>query len=406
MAAWDNFKQYFPLLQNSDIAYLDNAATAQRPASVIDAEAEFSRTFNANPLRGFYALSLEATKRYEEAREATRRFLNAKSTEEILFTKNATEALNLVAYSYALSHLKAGDEILVTIMEHHSNLLPWQMAARVIGARLRYLECAPDGSFSPETMDAAFSDKTRIFAVTHVSNVLGRENPVASLAARAHACGAVVVVDAAQSVPHKKVDVRALGADFLAFSAHKMYGPMGLGVLYGKKDLLEEMPPFLTGGEMISTVSRESAVFAELPYKFEAGTQNVAGAVGLHAAIDLIENIGFDTIEKREQELTAMAFEGLQRIPHVTVQGSKNPEEHCGILSFLIDGVHPHDVSSILDADGVCIRSGHHCAQPLLQFLGTTATCRASIAFYNTPDDIERFLESVKSVRRQMGYGK
>lgn len=406
MAAWDNFKQYFPLLQNSDIAYLDNAATSQRPASVIEAEASFSRASNANPLRGFYALSLEATERYEAAREAARRFLNAETTEEILFTKNATEALNLVAYSYALSHLHPGDEILVSIMEHHSNLLPWQMAARVTGARLRFLECATDGSFSPESLDSAFTDKTRLFAVTHVSNVLGRQNPVSSLAQRAHARGAVVVVDAAQSVPHMKVDVRALGADFLAFSAHKMFGPMGLGVLYGKKKLLEDMPPFLTGGEMISSVTREGAVFAELPYKFEAGTQNVAGACGLRAAIEFIENLGFDTIEKREQALTAMAFEGLQRIPHVRVQGSEDPGEHCGILSFLIEGVHPHDVSSILDADGVCIRSGHHCAQPLLQFLGTPATCRASIAFYNTPDDIERFLDSVKSVRRRMGYGE
>lgn len=401
-----NYKKYFPLLLENDIAYLDNAATSQRPDCVMQAENEFYTKYNANPLRGLYQLGIEATAHYEESRECVQKFIHAASSREIIFTKNASESINLVAYSYGLSHLHAGDEIVVSIMEHHSNLLPWQMVVKKIDATLRFLECEPDGTFSEEQFEAAFSSKTKLVAITHISNVLGRQNPIKEIVIRSKQSGAIVVLDAAQSIPHTPIDVQKLGVDFLVFSAHKMYGPMGLGVLYGREALLEEMPPFLSGGEMIQSVTREGAVYAELPHKFEAGTVNAAGAWGLQAAISFMQKIGYRTIEKREKILTARAMEGLQKLPFIQIQGSPNPEEHCGIISFLVDGVHPHDVSSILDADGVAVRSGHHCAQPLLQHLGVSSTTRASIAFYNTKADIDRFLESVKTIRRRMGYGE
>lgn len=401
-----NYKQDFPLLQEQSIAYLDNAATTQRPSVVLEAEQQFYTQYNANPLRGFYDLGIQATQCYADSRDCVRDFIHAASSEEIIFTKNATEALNLVAYSYGLTHLKPGDELVVSIMEHHSNLLPWQMVAHQTGATLRYLECEPDGTISDACMQAAFSNRTKMVCITHVSNVLGRVNPIDQIVERAKKTHAVVVLDGAQSVPHMPVDVQKLGVDFMAFSAHKIYGPMGVGVLYGRRELLEDMPPFLTGGEMIQSVTREGAIYAELPHKFEAGTVNAAGTYGLQAAIQYVQSIGFSYIEAQEQRLTARAMEGLLRIPHVHVQGSANPEEHCGIVSFTIDGVHPHDVSSILDADGIAVRSGHHCAQPLLTFLGVQATTRASIAFYNTEDDIDRFLDSVQSVRGRMGYGE
>ena len=401
-----NFKADFPLLRENTVSYLDNAATSQRPDCVIKAEAEFYQKYNANPLRGLYDLGIKATECYEKARDSVCGFLHAASSKEIIFTKNASEALNLVAYSYGLSHLHSGDELIVSIMEHHSNLLPWQMVARQTGASLCYLECEPDGSLPTKRLDAVFSPRTKLVAITQVSNVLGRKNPISEIVERARESGAVVVLDGAQSVPHMPVDVQKLGVDFLAFSAHKMYGPMGIGVLYGREALLEEMPPFLSGGEMIQSVNRKGAVYAELPHKFEAGTVNAAGAWGLCNAIDYIQKIGFGVIEKRELELTALAIEGLQKLPYVQIQGSKKPEEHCGIVSFLVDGVHPHDVSSILDADGVAVRSGHHCAQPLLAYLGTPATTRASMAFYNTKSDVERFLDSIKTIRRRMGYGE
>ena len=395
----------FPLLAENPVIYLDNAATTQRPACVIAAEAEFYQKYNANPLRGLYDLGMAATDRYEEAREAVRDFIHAPTEASVIFTRNSTESLNLVAYSYGLSHLKPGDEILVSIAEHHSNFLPWQMVARQTGATLRYLECDPDGGFSKERLDEGFSDRTRLVAVTHISNVTGRESPVAEIVARAHHAGAVVVLDAAQSAPHRQIDVQKLDVDFLVFSGHKLLGPMGIGVLYGREELLAEMPPFLTGGEMIDSVTREGAVWAELPHKFEAGTVNAAGAWGLHAAIGYILDLGYDEIQRREAALTKQAFDGLRAIPHVTIQGSNRAEEHCGILSFTLDGVHPHDVSSILDADGIAVRSGHHCAQPLLKHLGVTSTTRASLAFYNTAEEVEAFLESVASIRERMGYG-
>jgi cysteine desulfurase/selenocysteine lyase len=401
-----DYRKDFPLLQTNRTIYIDNAATAQKPAVVIEAEKQFYEEGNANPLRGFYPLSLRATEVYENARVTVRDFIHADSEKEIIFTRNTTEGLNLVAYSYACHHLKPGDEIAVTIMEHHSNLLPWQMAAQVTGATLRYLECEPDGTLTDETLEIGINEHTRLLAVGHVSNVLGCVNPVRKMADRAHAFGAVVVVDAAQSAPHMPIDVHELQADFLAFSGHKLMAPMGIGVLYGKEALLEEMPPFMTGGEMISSVSREGAVFAELPHKFEAGTVNAAGAAGLAAAIHYIEEVGFETIEARELQLTRRAMEGLAKIPHVHVIGSEKPENHTGIVAFTIEQVHPHDVSEILAADGIDVRAGHHCAQPLLTYLKVYNTTRASFMFYNTPEEVDAFVKSVSEVRRKMGYGE
>ena len=401
-----DYRKDFPLLQNEDTIYIDNAATAQRPQAVLDAVKVFYETENANPLRGVYPLSLKATKSCENARGTVRDFIHAASKKEIIFTRNTTEGLNLVAYSYGLSHLKAGDEIAVTIMEHHSNLLPWQMVSRQTGAELKFMECEPDGTLTDETIQRVINEKTKLVAVAQVSNVLGCVNPIEKIVARAHEVGAVVVMDGAQSVPHMPVDVQKLDVDFMAFSGHKLMGPMGIGVLYGKKALLEEMPPFLTGGEMIDSVTREGAVFAELPYKFEAGTVNAAGAAGLAAAIDYLQQVGFDFIQEQELALTRHAMEGLAEIPRVHVMGSENPENHTGIISFTIEGVHPHDVSEILASDGIDVRAGHHCAQPLLTYLGVNSSTRASFMFYNTLEEVDAFVKSVASIRRRMGYGE
>ena len=399
------YRKDFPLLMAQDIAYLDNAATAQRPQCVLDAVNRFYCEQNANPLRGLYPLSVAATDAYENARAAVRRFLNAGSTSEIVFTRNTTEGLNLAAYSYGLSHIRAGDEVVVSILEHHSDLLPWQMVCRQTGAALKFLECEPDGSLDLNRAEAVITDKTKLVAVTHVSNVIGRVNPIRQLADIAHRHGAVIVVDGAQSTPHIPVDVQALDADFLAFSGHKVYGPMGIGVLYGKRALLEEMPPFLTGGEMIESVTREGAVFAELPHKFEAGTVNAAGAAGLRAAIEYVESVGFDAMHRQELALTQRTLAGMADMPHIHVIGSDRAEEHNGIVTFTVEGVHPHDVSEILACDGVDVRAGHHCAQPLLQHLGYSATVRARFAFYNTENEVDRLLQSLSTIRERMGYG-
>lgn len=445
-----NDRNDFPLLQNNQTIYLDNAATAQKPAIVIEAEKKFYEESNANPLRGFYPLSLAATKAYEDARKTVQNFIHADSEKEIIFTRNTTESLNLIAYSYALSHLKAGDEIVVSIMEHHSNMLPWQMVAKMTGAVIRYLEfpkytekafgkkdfdvnvlkkkisgkkdfdenvlvektsgekdfAENDEYFSDEILQECINEKTKLVAVCQVSNVLGCVNPIQKMAKLAHAAGAVIVVDAAQSAPHMPIDVKELNVDFLAFSGHKLLGPMGIGVLYGKQELLEEMPPFMTGGEMIQSVTTEGAVFAELPHKFEAGTVNAAGAAGLAAAIEYIQKTGFDRIQQKELELTKRAMDGLASLPHVHVIGSDNPENHTGIVTFTIDDVHSHDVSEIMAADGIDIRAGHHCAQPLLAYLGVYNAARASFMFYNTPEEVDAFVNSVASVRRRMGYGE
>lgn len=401
-----DYRSDFPLIVNSSIAYLDNAATAQRPQCVIDAESDFYLRHNANPMRGLYELSIEATDIYENARETVRKFIGAASTEEVVFTRNTTESLNLVAYSYGLTHVKAGDEVLVSIMEHHSDLLPWQMVCRQTGAKLRFIDCEPDGSVDLNKVDELITDKTKIVAMTQVSNVLGRQYPVREVAKIAHAKGAVMVVDGAQSTPHMPVNVQELGADFFAFSGHKVFGPMGIGVLYGRRDLLDAMPPFLSGGEMIESVTRESAVYAELPHKFEAGTVNAAGAAGLKAALDYVSSIGFDELMRREHALTERAFNAVRNIPHVQVLGSDKAEEHTGIVTFVVDGVHPHDISEILASDGIAVRAGHHCAQPLLKHLGHLSTTRASLAFYNTEDEVDRFVDSLSTIRERMGYGK
>lgn len=407
MTAWnpENVRQDFVLLQNTDRVYFDNAATSQKPKCVIDVVQEFYEKYNANVLRGLYPLSVEATERYENARKTVQRFIHAACPEEIIFTRNATESMNLVAYSYGMANLKAGDEILVSILEHHSNILPWQMVSRATGAKLVFLECEPDGTIPKEKMDEAFSEHTKLVAVTQVSNVLGCVNDIPELVKRARACGAVILMDAAQSAPHMPIDVQKLDVDFVAFSGHKMLAPMGIGVLYGKQELLEKMPPFLTGGEMIETVSRYDAVYAELPHKFEAGTVNAGGAVGLAAAIDYLESYGMDTLHAVEQELTAYLFRGMNAIPHVHVLGSQREDNHTGIVSFTVDQVHPHDISEVLSSDGMDIRAGHHCAQPLHDHLGIHSTARASLMFYNTKEEIDRFLESVSNIRRRMGFG-
>ena len=401
-----DYKRDFPIFQHTDVAYIDNAATAQRPQCVLDAVADFYRCHNANPLRGLYPLSVEATDIYEQARETVHDFIGARSAREIVFTRNTTESLNLVAYSYGLTHVKAGDEVLVSIMEHHSDLLPWQMVCRQTGAELKFIECAPDGSVDLQQIESLITERTKIVAMTQVSNVLGRKYPVKEVAAMAHKKGAVMVVDGAQSTPHMPVNVQELGADFFAFSGHKVYGPMGIGVLYGREELLNAMPPFLTGGEMIESVTRDGAVFAELPHKFEAGTVNAADAVGLHAAIDYVKSIGFTAMHQQEVALTRRAMDAIGEMPHVHVLGSEKPEEHCGIITFTVDGVHPHDISEILASDGVAIRAGHHCAQPLLAYLKHPSTARASLAFYNTESEVDRLLDSISTLRERMGYGK
>lgn len=400
------YKKDFPIFNNNDVAYLDNAATAQRPECVINAVSEFYEKYNANPMRGLYKLSIDATEAYEHARETVRKFINAEKEEEIIFTRNTTESINLVAYSYGLTHLSKDDEIVITIMEHHSNMLPWQMVAKHTGAKLKYLECSRDGIFKDEDIENIITDKTKIVACTYISNVYGRINPVEKIIETAHRKGAVVLIDAAQAAPHIKIDVTKLDADFLAFSGHKLMAPMGIGVLYGKEEILDDMDPFLTGGEMIDIVRRDGAVFAELPHKFEAGTVNAAGAYGLEAAINYINKIGFNKINEIEEALTTYAIEEMKKIPHVNIIGSDKGSEHCGIITFTIDDVHPHDIASIFSTENVDIRAGHHCAQPLMDFLEVHSTVRASIYFYNTLDDINKFLNCLKGIRRRMGYGE
>ena len=395
----------FPFFDKSDLAYLDNSATTQRPRQVVEAVADYEYHHNSNPFRGLYELSIDATERYEAARTKVAKFINAKSDKEIIFTRNASESLNLVAYSLGEMCLKEGDEVITTVVEHHSNMLPWRLAAKRYGATVKYLECEEDGSFSLEKFKSLLTDKTKIVAMTAMSNIFGRIIDIKSFAAAAHEVGAYFVADGAQSVPHSKTDVQNLDVDFLAFSGHKMLAPMGIGVLYGKEEILKKMPPFLSGGEMIEYVTFEDITYAELPHKFEAGTVNAGGAVGLAAAIDYIEQIGIEAIEERELELTRMALEGMQAIPHITVLGSDKAEEHHGILTFKIDGVHPHDIAAIIADSNVAVRAGHHCAEPLHHFIGIPSTTRASLMFYNTEEEVERLLEVMKKIRIMMGYG-
>lgn len=398
----------FPVFENRpELIYLDNAATTQKPFCVIQKEQEFYERNNANPFRGIYELGEDATEEYENARITVQKFIHAEMPEEIIFTRNATESLNLVAYSLSVLVLKPGDEILISIMEHHSNLIPWQQTAVRTGAVLKYLECTKeDPSITAEQLENAMSPRTKIVAVTQISNVLGCTNDLKKLAETAHKNGAIFIADGAQSVPHIPVNVVDLDVDFLTFSGHKMLAPMGIGVLYGKKKLLDEMPPFLCGGEMINSVTREGAVYAPVPHKFEAGTVNAGGAVALAEAIWYYGQIGFDTIQKQEELLTEIAMDGMKKLPFVHILGSQDTRKHRGIISFTIDGVHPHDVAAILDADHIAVRAGHHCAQPLLKYYGVSSSTRISFSFYNTEEEIEQLLKSLGDIRRKMGYAE
>ena len=409
MADPQEFLKDFPLLytqmNGKPIVYLDNGATTQKPEQVIRALCGYYGGCNANPHRGAYALSVEATEIYENARKVTAQFINAKRPEEIIFTKNATEALNLVAYSYGLTNVGKGDEIVITIAEHHSNLVPWQHVAKAKGATLKYIYLEKDGNLSDEDIETKITEKTKLVAVTQVSNVLGLKNDVKKVAKKAHSVGAVVVVDGSQSVAHQKVDVQDIDADFFAFSGHKMLSPMGIGVLYGKYDILDAMPPFLMGGDMIEYVQEQDTTFAELPAKFEAGTQNVGGAAGLQAAIEYLGKIGFDRIEAIEKELVDYALPQLRELPYIELYGCDTTRDNkTGIIAFNVKDVHPHGVATILDSTGVAVRAGHHCAQPLHRYLGLNASCRASFYLYNTKEDVDRWIAALKTVRSVLGY--
>ena len=391
--------------ENKDLIYFDTAATAQRPFIVLNAMTHFYATENANPLRGLYSLSERATMAYENARKTVADFINAKDASEIIFTRNASESLNLVAYSWGLTNLKEGDEICVSIMEHHSNIVPWQMVCQRTGAKLVFLECDKDtGIISKEEIQNKITDKTKIVSIVHVSNVLGVTNPVKEISAAAHAVGAIMIVDGAQSSPHIKVDVQDIDADFFAMSAHKLCGPMGIGALYGKYELLEKMEPFLRGGEMIEYVTREKATWAEVPHKFEAGTVSAGDAVGMAAAIRYIQSIGLENIEEHDKELTRRLMAGMKNIPHVNLVGSHEADKRCGIVTFTIDGVHPHDIATLLSEEHIAIRAGHHCAQPHGQCLGLPSTARASLYFYNTEEEIDALIENVAKLRKWSGF--
>ena len=391
----NNIKKDFPLLENENITYLDSGATTQKPIQVIKAVEEFYQKYNANPHRGAYSLSVEATEQYENTRTKIAKFINAKHREEIIFSKNATESLNLIAYSYGLDNLKKDDEVVISIMEHHSNLVPWQKMTKQTGSKLNYMYINENYEITDEEIENKITDKTKIVGITHVSNVLGTINNVKKIIKYAHKKGAVVIVDASQSIPHMKIDVQDLDADFLVFSGHKMLAPLGIGVLYGKREILNKMTPFLMGGDMIEYVYEQETTFAPLPNKFEAGTQNVEGVIGLGAAIDYIENLGYDKIQEIEHEVISYARQELSKLDYLTLYTTPNKENHSSVISFNIKGVHPHDVASILDSEGVCVRSGNHCAQPLMRFLGIDSTCRASFYIYNTKDDVDKLVKAL-----------
>lgn len=391
-----DFRDDFPIFKNRNIAYLDSGATAQKPQMVIDAIDNFYDKFNANPHRGAYTLSIEATAMYEDTRAKIAKFINARHAEEIIFSKNASESLNLLAYSYGLDNLKKGDDVVISIMEHHSNLVPWQFVTQKTGSELKYMYINDEFELSKEEIESKITDNTKIVGITHVSNVLGTINNVKEIIKYAHKKGAIVIVDASQSIPHMKIDVQDLDADFLVFSGHKMFAPLGIGVLYGKRELLNKMNPFLMGGDMIEYVHEQNTTFAPLPNKFEAGTQNVEGVVGLGAAIDYINSIGYDKIQEHDREIVEYAREKLLKLDYLDLYMTPNVENHSAVISFNIKGVHPHDVASILDSENVCVRSGNHCAQPLMRFLGIDSTCRASFSVYNTKDDIDRLVAGIE----------
>lgn len=403
-------RQDFPILRQQvngrPLVYLDNAATTQKPRQVIEALVRYYETSNANIHRGIHTLATRATEQYEDARRKVARFIGARGPEEVVFTRNATEAINLVARAWGDEHIGEGDEIVLTLMEHHSNIVPWQLLARRKGATLRYAGITDDGKLDPDELRRLIGPQTKLVAVTHMSNVLGTINPVADIAEMAHRAGALLLVDGAQSVPHLPVDVQALGADFLAFSAHKMLGPTGVGVLWARAELLEAMPPFLGGGDMIAVVRPESSTWAELPHKFEAGTPNIADVIAFGAAVDYLEGIGMANARRHEEELTELALERLRRVAGVRIFGPSSASERGGVVSFAMEAAHPHDVATIADGYGVAIRAGHHCAQLLMRALGVPATSRASFSIYNDVDDIEALVEALEGVNRVFGEGR
>ncbi|AOZ89414.1 cysteine desulfurase [Bacillus xiamenensis] len=393
-------REQFPILHQQvnghDLVYLDSAATSQKPRVVIDAMNEYYRSYNSNVHRGVHTLGTRATDAYEGAREKVRAFIGASSVQEIIFTRGTTTALNTVAISYARANLKEGDEIVITHMEHHANIIPWQQAAKATGATLKYIPLQEDGTLSLEDVKQTITHQTKIVAVTHVSNVLGTINPIKDIAKIAHDHGAIIVVDGAQSTPHMKIDVQDLDCDFFAFSGHKMCGPTGIGVLYGKKDLLNNMEPAEFGGEMIDFVDLYDSTWKELPWKFEAGTPIIAGAVGLGKAIDFLNDIGMDEVSRYEHQLATYALERFKELEGATVYG---PQHRAGLVTFNLDDVHPHDASTVLDTEGVAIRAGHHCAQPLMKWLGVSATARASFYLYNTEEEIDGLIAALRKTK-------
>lgn len=385
------------------LVYLDSAASTQRLDAVLDAVAEFYRRDNANVHRGLYDLSQRATDRFEAARETVARFVGAADASEIVWTRGTTEAINLVAHSWGWANLKPGDEIVVTVLEHHSNLVPWQLVAERTGAKIRAVDVDDEGRLRLDELDALLSERTKLVAVGHVSNALGTINPVAEICERAHRVGALVLVDGAQGAAHCKVDVQALGCDFYVLSGHKLGAPMGIGAVWARRELLESMPPWQGGGEMIETVEIEYSTWAAVPHKFEAGTPNVAGAIGLAAAVEFLEELGFDAIRAHEDALVRYGLERLSAIPGVRVFGPTDPEERTAVFSFEVDGIHPHDMATILDAESIAVRAGHHCAQPLMRRLGVPATTRASCWVYTTTEEIDRLVEGIESAQRIFG---
>lgn len=399
----------FPLLDQTangkPLAYLDNAATSQKPRPVIDAVNQFLLQDNANVHRGLYDLARRATEAYESARTRLARFINAPSPDEVIWVRGTTEAINLVASSWGSANLQPGDEIIVTLLEHHSNIVPWQLIAERTGARIRWVDIDEQGRLVLEDFDRLLSERTRMVAVGHVSNALGTINPVRTIVDKAHAAGALVLVDGAQAAPHLPVDVQALGCDFYALSGHKMCGPMGIGALWARRELLDAMPPYQGGGEMIDTVTMERSTWAKVPHKFEAGTPDAAGAVGLAAACDYIDGIGHDALLAWEQELARHAMERLSQVEGIRLFGPENLEERLAVFSFALEGVHPHDIATVLDAEGIAIRAGHHCAGPLMTRLGVPATARASFYLYNTPEEIDRLAAALDTARELFSIG-
>jgi len=404
----EKIRRDFPILsriiRDKPLVYLDNAATTQKPSAVIEAISDLYTRYNANVHRGIYLLAEEATQAYEDSRESVRRFINAEKCEEIIFTRNATESLNLIVYTWGEANIKKGDEILLSIMEHHSNYVPWYRLAHKKGAVIKIVPAASDGTLDMEVFKSMLSPKTKVVGIVHMSNVYGTINPIEEITALAHKENAVVVVDGAQSAPHRRVDVKKMDCDFFALSGHKMLGPTGIGALYAKKQHLEQLEPFMSGGEMILKVTLDDVTYNELPWKFEAGTPNYEGAIGLKAAIKYLESIGMDNIEAYERELITYGLEQIKKVPDIIIYGPENPAKKGGIIAFNIKGVHSHDIGTILDNEGIAIRAGHHCAQPLMISCGVTAMARASFYFYNTKQEIDLLIKALIKTKEIFGH--